>query len=145
MITGIHHVGISVQQLDRAVAFYRDKLGMELVTDFAFSGSDYSSVMGLARAAGRMGVMRKGSLMLELFEFAQPNPRRKDNHHSVADCGITHFGFEVKNIEALYERLVAEGVRFHCPVTTFPSGMKAAYGRDMDGNVFEMLEMGSPP
>jgi hypothetical protein len=36
-------------------------------------------------------------------------------------------------------------VRFHCPVTTFSSGMKAAYGRDPDGNVFEIMERGPPP
>jgi hypothetical protein len=39
------------------------------------------------------------------------------------------------------ERLRAAGVRFHSPVTTFPSGIKATYGRDPDGNVFEMLEI----
>jgi hypothetical protein len=32
-------------------------------------------------------------------------------------------------------------VRFHSDVKLFPSGMKAAYGRDNDGNVFELLEM----
>jgi hypothetical protein len=41
----------------------------------------------------------------------------------------------------MYVRLVVAGVRFHCPVVTFPSGVKATYGRDQDGNVFELLEM----
>jgi predicted enzyme related to lactoylglutathione lyase len=80
--------------------------------------------------------------MLELFAFAEPKPMRKDPNHSVGDHGISHFGVMVEDIEGTYRRLSAEGVRFHCPVTTFPSGMKAAYGRDMDGNVFELLEQG---
>ena len=145
MIKGVDHVGISVERLDRAIAFYRDKFGMELLTEFDFGGEQFSSVMGLDKATGRMAVMRTGTLQLELFEFATPTPAAKDPNTPVANRGITHFGVQVADIEATYAKLVAEGVRFHCPVTTFPSGMKAAYGRDMDGNVFELLEMGPPP
>jgi predicted enzyme related to lactoylglutathione lyase len=32
-------------------------------------------------------------------------------------------------------------VQFHSSVRQFPSGVRAAYGRDPDGNVFELLEM----
>jgi hypothetical protein len=33
------------------------------------------------------------------------------------------------------------GVEFTCPVQTFPvADTKAAYGRDPDGNIFEMVE-----
>jgi len=31
MITGVHHTCITVSDLDRSVAFYRDVLGLELV------------------------------------------------------------------------------------------------------------------
>ncbi len=88
-----------------------------------------------------MCVVTQGSLKLELFEFANPSPACKDPNHSIGDRGISHFGIEVTAIEATYERLVAAGVRFHCPVETFPGGVKATYGRDPDGNVFELLEM----
>lgn len=145
MIKGMNHVGISVANLERAIAFYRDAFGMELATEFDFGGPQFSSVMGLEGATGRIGVVRKGGLMLELFEFANPKPQAKDDAYPVSDHGISHFGVDVEDIEGVYARLVAQGVRFHCPVTTFPSGMKATYGRDMDGNVFELLEMGPPP
>ena len=144
MINGLHHVGISVTDLDRAVDFYTNSLGMELAAPaFPFGGALYEQVMALENAKGRMSVVRKGSLMLELFEFAHPSPARKDPNYSVGDRGISHFGIEVTDIEAIYERLVAKGVRFHCPVVTFPRGVKATYGRDQDGNVFELLEMPS--
>jgi catechol 2,3-dioxygenase-like lactoylglutathione lyase family enzyme len=142
VIKGFNHIGISVRDLDRAIAFYRDLLGLELLTPaFPFAGPMFSQVMGVDDAEGRMCVMRKGSLQLELFEFAHPGPGPKDPSHSVADHGLTHFGIDVDDIDAAYGRLVAAGVRFHCPVQTFPSGMRATYGRDMDGNVFELLEM----
>ena len=139
---GLQHVGISVTNLERAAEFYTKSFDMELSAPaFPFGGPQYSQVMGLENAQGRMCVVAKGSLKLELFEFAHPNPAHKDPNHSVGDRGISHFGIEVTDIEATYERLVAAGVRFHCPVVTFPSGVKATYGRDQDGNVFELLEM----
>lgn len=143
MIGGLHHVGISITNLEQAIEFYTKMLEMEVAATFPFGGPLYSQVMGLENAEGRMGVVRKGSLMLELFEFAHPTAARKDPNYSVGDRGISHFGIEVTDIEATYERLVAAGVRFHCAVVTFPKGVKATYGRDQDGNVFELLQMPS--
>jgi hypothetical protein len=117
---------------------------MQLLAAFPFSGAPYSRVMGLDHANGRMAVVSKGSLVLELFEFQHPSPVVKDPNYSVGDRGISHFGIDVRDIESTYRRLVAAGVRFHCEVTTFPSGMKATYGCDLDGNVFELLEMARP-
>ena len=48
--------------------------------------------------------------------------------------------FEAPVADLLEEKLAAAGVRFHGPVVTFPGGIKAAYGRDPDGNVFELME-----
>jgi catechol 2,3-dioxygenase-like lactoylglutathione lyase family enzyme len=146
MIKGFNHIGLSVRDLDRSIAFYRDLLGLAVLTEpFPFEGPMFSQVMGVEGAEGRMCVMCRGSLQLELFEFARPAPVQKDSRYPVADHGLTHFGIDVEDIDSAYHRLVAAGVHFHCPVQTFPSGMRATYGRDMDGNVFELLEMSVPP
>jgi catechol 2,3-dioxygenase-like lactoylglutathione lyase family enzyme len=142
MIKGIHHVGISVSDLDQSVRFYTRMLDMQLVAAaFPFEGPQYAQVMALDNPSGRLCVLKKDSLLLELFEFSQPRPARKDPDYPLADRGISHFGVEVTDIEATYERLRGAGVRFHSPVVTFPRGVKATYGRDPDGNVFELLEM----
>jgi len=142
MIKGMHHIGISVTNLERAVGFYTELLGMEIAAPaFPLNGSQMEQVMALTALQAQLCVVRKGSLMLELFEFAQPKPAPKDANYPVSDRGITHFGIEVDDIDATYERLMAAGVRFHSPVQTFPRGVKATYGRDPDGNVFELLEM----
>jgi catechol 2,3-dioxygenase-like lactoylglutathione lyase family enzyme len=138
----LQHVGISVTNLEQAAEFYQNSFDMQLAAAaFPFGGPQFSQVMGLENVQGRMCVVTKDSLRLELFEFAYPSPAHKDPNHSVGDRGISHFGIEVTDITAMYDRLVAAGVRFHCPVVTFPSGVKATYGRDLDGNVFELLEM----
>jgi catechol 2,3-dioxygenase-like lactoylglutathione lyase family enzyme len=142
MIKGMNHVGISVSDLDRSIEFYRQMLGLELAGPiFPFAGPLFEQVMALENPQGRIGFLSNGSLQIELFEFARPNPAPKDPNYSVADRGISHFCVEVTDLAGTYERLLAAGVRFHCPVLTFPSGIKATYARDPDGNVFELLEM----
>lgn len=145
MITGFHHVGISVADLERAIAFYRDVFGMEQACGIlAIANEKNERIMALPKPAGRMTVVAKGSLVLELFEFSHPRPATKDPDYSVADHGLTHFGFWVDDIEGTYEHMRQAGVRFHSPVLQFEGGIKAAYGRDCDGNVFELLEQGTP-
>jgi catechol 2,3-dioxygenase-like lactoylglutathione lyase family enzyme len=141
MINGMNHVGISVSSLERSIAFYCEMLDMELAGPvISFGGELFLKVMALDDPKGRIGFLRNGSFQLELFEFSQPAAASKDPNYSVADRGISHFCVNVIDIDATYEKLLAAGVRFHCPVLTFPGGARATYARDPDGNVFELLE-----
>lgn len=142
----LHHVGISVSNVEGAVEFYTTHFGMELATPiFSFGGEMIEDIQALPGARGRLGVMRRGNFILELFEYTAPAPARKSPNHSVGDHGISHFGLEVEDLEGTIERMQAGGVRFHSAMKIFPSGIKATYGRDLDGNVFELIEQGPPP
>jgi glyoxylase I family protein len=57
---GINHLGLSVSDLDRSIAFYRDVLGAEVVRP-AYEGDCESF-------AGRMALLTLGALGLDLFE-----------------------------------------------------------------------------
>jgi catechol 2,3-dioxygenase-like lactoylglutathione lyase family enzyme len=142
MIKGCEHVGISVASLDRSIAFYRDVLGMELLIEAPFGGERYETILGLRGAGGKVALLRLGDFQVELFEFASPPPRSVDPNRPVCDHGITHFCLRVTDIDAEYARLKAAGVAFHCPPQDF-AGALATYGRDPDGNVFELLEAAS--
>jgi catechol 2,3-dioxygenase-like lactoylglutathione lyase family enzyme len=148
MIKGLEHVGISVANLERSMKFYRDLLGMEVVVAVEpfkseSYGGNYGKILGLTGASGRVAVVRKGNMQFELFEFQSPAPKRGDPQRPVCNHGITHFCIEVSNIEDVYGKLAAAGVPFHCPPLDFGTA-KATYGRDPDGNVFELLEMCAP-
>ena len=139
-----NHVGISVTDLDRSIAFYRDMLGLEPLGDpFPFSGPQFSEIMDIPEVQGRMCMIARGDLWLELFEFANPAGKAKDPEYPVSDRGYSHFGVSVDDIEPVHAKLAAAGVRIHGPIQTFAgSGVRAIYCRDPDGNVFEVLQPG---
>ena len=112
---------------------YREMLGLELAGPIVpFEGQLFEQVMALESPKGRIGFMTNGPVQIELFEFERPRAAAQNPNYPVADHGISHFGIDVIDIDALYERLSAAGVSFHCPVLTFPGGVRATYARDLD-------------
>lgn len=140
MIIGLHHAALSVTDLDRAIHFYCDVLGMEELATGPFGGEVMERIMRLPGARGRSALVRAGSQHLELFEFADPKPNLQALDRPVNDHGITHFCVLVSDVFKEYERLLSAGVEFHCPPQQF-GHMYATYVRDPDGNVFELLEI----
>ena len=136
----LEHVGLSVVDLDRSIAFYREGLGLELLKESHFAGEQYSRLLRLPDVRGRVAVLRNAGVQLELFQFLHPEPARADGERPVSKHGITHFGISVDDIDGVYRRLEAAGALFHCPPLTFSGIAMATYGRDPDGNVFELLK-----
>ena len=143
MIKGIHHVGICVASVERSLRFYCDLLGMEVLAQESFSGTQYDTILALSAARGRVALVRSASLVIELFEFSNPPTakERSDEWRPVNERGITHVCVEVSDLRTFYERLTASGVGFHCPPLEFSRTEKATYARDPDGNVIELIEI----
>src|ERR1700751_3240441 len=95
----VNHVGISVSDIERSIAFYRDMFGMEQLCEvFPFGGEQYEAIMDIPGVTGRMCMIGRGDLNLELFEFTKSKP--KDPEYPVSDRGYSHFGVVVDDIAA---------------------------------------------
>ena len=58
------------------------------------------------------------------------------------DVGIRHICFDVTDIDAEYQRLVAAGVPFiSAPQLMANNTVKAVYARDPDNNIVELQEV----
>ena len=144
MIEGIHHVAISTGDIERSLNFYCGLLGFEQVSRFGWEeGSEGADrITGLEHSSCSAAMLKLNNAFVELFEFATPSPRESDPNRPVCDHGITHLCVAVSDIDAEYERLKAAGMRFHCPPQGTGGSVRATYGRDPDGNVVELLEIG---
>ena len=141
MIKGIHHTAISTGDFERALAFYRDLLGFEMVSELNWpAGVELAdAITGLEGSAARSAMLRTSNSSIELFEFLSPAPKPGDPNRPVCDHGITHIAFEIDDLDAEYDRLKAAGMRFHCPPQNLGVS-RVTYGRDPDGNVLELWQ-----
>jgi catechol 2,3-dioxygenase-like lactoylglutathione lyase family enzyme len=143
-IQGIHHTCITVRDLARSIAFYRDVLGLELVIteESERSGDDRSKALGVAGATVRLAIFRAGNARLELIEYATSPGRPYDRQNN--DVGAMHVAFQVDDIDAVFERLQAHGTRFTSPPTTIPAGpmegWRWTYFFDPDGVPLEIIQ-----
>lgn len=141
MINAVHHVAISTPNLDRLAGFYREGFGFsdESAVDWSAGVEKINNIMGLPESAARSMMLRLGSMRLELFQFLEPVPPALKETRPVNHYGITHFCFDVTDIDDVCGRLGALGASFHCVPQDFGES-KTTYGRDPDGNVFELTE-----
>ncbi len=145
MIRGIHHTSISTRDLDTMLAFYRDVVGLSVVFVSTFDGPEMEAITALPGARGRVAMLRAANAHVELFEYAEPAPAPPEQGRPVCNPGLTHVCFDVVDLPAEYERLLAAGVPFHCPPQPLGGGsILATYARDPDGNVVEFQELLNP-
>lgn len=141
MIKGVHHTAFSTPDMDRALHFYCDLLGAEKLGDGRWGPGNepINRVLGLPDTGGRSAMLRLGNLHLELWQFEVPKPPSREARPPASNLGLTHICLEVDDVDAEFERLRKAGIHFHTEPGTF-GNRRATYGRDPDGNIFEILQ-----
>lgn len=151
-LQGIHHVALSVPDIEIARRFYCELLGAEEIsaTEWQAGNAWIDAVVGLDGSAAKTFLARLKNVHIEVFEYTTPRAPDADPNRPVNLQGYTHVGFQVDDIQAVYEKMLAAGLTFHAPpdlstITLDDAGRKigfaATYGRDFFGNVFEIMEI----
>ncbi len=125
-ITGIGHVALKVRDLDRSLAFYRDRLG-------------FAEMMHLDQPDGSVWLVYlriTDEQFLEIFPGADGDRSPGWN----ANC-ITHLAITVDNIDRLVDELAAAGIPLLIEKKTSIDGNRQAWVEDPDGNRIEFMEM----
>lgn len=144
MIIGLDHAALSVADLDRSLAFYRDVLGLELIRILECPPSTHlDEVVGMPGCTARIAHLRGGRTMFELFEYRQPRGRPIPDGRRQADLGWNHAGFTSSDVRGDYARLKAAGVQFIRAPLEFRPGVWICYFYGPDGEVCELRE--TPP
>ncbi len=114
--TGFTHVSVHAHDLDESVRFYTELFRMEEIPAPAFPFP--------------VRWLRVGDLQLHLFQSDDPAPQ---GHH---------FGIEVDDFEATYEKVRKMGVQeesgYFSNIFELPDGAVQLYVRDPAGNMLEI-------
>lgn len=139
----IRHIGIVVSDMERALRFYRDFLGLRIVNSARESGPYLEQMLALPGVRVHTAKLSAGanSTLVELlaFESHRDRPVQSRRIHSI---GPTHVAFTVDNVDREYERLLQQGVCFNSPPQRTPDGYaKVTFCRDPDGMPVELVEV----
>lgn len=140
LVTGIDHVGIAVPDLDVAIAWYHDHLGMILVHE------EINTEQGIREAMLSVpGAPRDKSAHQAQLQLMAP----LDDTCTIAKFidkrgpGIQQLAYRVSDLDALSERLRAQGVRLlYDPPRrgTANSRINFIHPKDAGGVLVELVE-----
>jgi len=116
MIRIVKFVSIPVRDQDRALAFYRDKLGMRVITDSLFDGTQRWIELGIPRAETKVVL------------FTAPGQERMIG-------GFMNIAFAAADVEASVREMKKRGVEFVQDLQKADWGTSAIF-KDPDGNQF---------
>ena len=134
-VTAIDHVGLAVQDLDKAIAFYQDAFGMDLVHE------EVNEEQGVREAM--MAVGDSGSCIQLLAPLSADSPIGKFLARNGE--GIQQVAYRVSDIDVAADELREAGVRmlYEQPKRgTAGSRVNFAHPKDCGGVLIELVEPG---
>jgi len=137
------HTGITVWNLEQALAFWRDILGFELSHRAHHTGLLASEVTGVPGAEISIAVLKGYGHKIELLEYLAPSDRKRV-HLRPCDIGSVHVAFTVDDLDAVLKAIAASGWKTAGKPQTLKSGPNAGkrvvYVRDPDGTTIEFMQ-----
>lgn len=147
-ITGFFHGGVTVHDMDVALRFYGEGLGLEVHIDSVIDGpylKGPDGVLGLDFDKIRVAYLRIPDTdgFVELLEYH--GIERLSAAARPCDYGAGHLCFYVDDVDGMHERLVSMGYRARSAtpraVTSGPNeGARSVYMRDPDGYPVELFQ-----
>jgi catechol 2,3-dioxygenase-like lactoylglutathione lyase family enzyme len=136
MLTKLTHTQIWVHDQDEALAFYTEKLGMELRSDVTVP--ELGNFRWLS-----VGVPGQPDVAITLMAIPGPpvfDEETRDQIRALMAKGAAGgLFFETDDVQASYEELSKRGVEFNQEPTEQPYGIDAGF-RDSSGNNFRMAQ-----
>jgi len=149
-LTGVAAVGMTVADMDRAVAFYSNVLSFKKISERYEDSADYQELENVPGAKARVVRMRLGNGFIDLTQYLTPKGKPIPPDSASNDLWFQHLAIVVSNMEKAYERLRQNGVE---AISDGPqrlpqwnlqaAGIEAFYFKDPDGHPLELLHF--PP
>ena len=149
MISDILHIGVTVSNMDRSIAFYRDILGLAFQGELIMEGPDTHALFAKEGCSARVAYLRGSEVLegppVELIQFINKDDVEK-KEADLFRTSISEICFATDDIWKEYERLSGLGVEFISEPKEFDftsSGFGksiAVYFKDPDGIIMELIQ-----
>jgi catechol 2,3-dioxygenase-like lactoylglutathione lyase family enzyme len=143
-IIAADHTGITVSNLERALAFWRDVLGFELSHRAHQSSELAEEITGVAGAEISIAVVKAPGHKIELLEYGAPADRKQHVHLRPCDVGSAHVALTVDDLDAVLNKIAASGWKAAGKPQTLRvgpnAGKRVVYVRDPDGTTIEFMQ-----
>lgn len=142
-INVLDHISVTVSDMERSLAFYRDLLGMKEVERHRLEGETISKMAGkpgVVMQVVRLAAPETPGVLLDLQQYMAPEG--KISNAQLGDVGHAHFCFGVPDLPAAYEELQAKGVEFVSEPVSFDLGwaeLDVVFFKDPDGFILELM------
>ena len=146
-VRGVSHVAVGVSDMERALVFYRDIIGLHVTLDTVEGGAGG----GLVGANRRRAVYLRSVEGPDAFFVVLDQQLDREPFGSpprILQLGTHHFAFWVDDVHDLFDRMMDEGFRQVIPPTETDAvayGEEAGSGRvltaivkDQDGNPVQL-------
>lgn len=143
-VRGVHHVGMTVRDLDRTLAWWKVMFDLEPAIEVRSTeplDPRIQTALGVPGAFLSYAFLPVGEAMVELLEYH--NPIGNDFSLSNSDVGAAHVALRINDVQQQYEHMVALGAKFlHPPIALEGelAGVVFAYASDPDGLQVELWQ-----
>ena len=134
-IKGIHHVSLTVADVDRSISFYR-RFGLEVQTRGDTSGPDVEEGTVVPGAQLDEAFLSGSDVLLELIRYKDMKSGMAPGNNTI---GSAHVCFLVRNMNEVYDDLRSSGVEF-VSAPHRQGKLDWVYLKDPDGITVELLE-----
>lgn len=139
---GLHHVGVTVSDLDRSLTWYRIIFGLAPDVEETGSGPDLCATVQVPDVDLRYAFLNVGNTRTELLQYVSPPGKPFSSANN--DVGAVHICLVVDDVNESYKRLSDQGVLFNAPPLRLEEGAMAGhtivYLRDPDGIQLELMQ-----
>jgi catechol 2,3-dioxygenase-like lactoylglutathione lyase family enzyme len=144
-IISADHTGITVSNLERSLAFWRDVLGFELSHTAHQKGELAQEITGVEGAELKLAVLKTpGGHKIELLEYLAPADRKRTNFRP-CDVGFVHLALLVEDLDLVLGRIAASGYKAAGKPQTLRrgpnAGKRVVYVSDPDGTTIEFMQV----
>jgi catechol 2,3-dioxygenase-like lactoylglutathione lyase family enzyme len=135
------HVGITVDDLDAATAFFAG-LGLEVEGRMFVEGEFLDTVIGIPDSRTEIVMLRPpgGGTGVELSSFVRPEHEPGSPAAMATELGLRNVCFEITDLQATVDRLAADGYGLVGGIGQHENVWRMAYVRGPEGIVVSLAE-----